>query len=1110
MDLHDLNRTALNPAASVVVSACAGSGKTWLLVSRIVRALLEGAQPSEILAITFTRKAAQEMSARLREWLFMLATADDETVRRMLLEREVPPARLSALLPVARQLYERFLTAEPGITITTFHSWFLQLLRRAPLDADALGDVNLQEETAALIDEAWERFASRVQRDPGNELGGGLDYLFRHYGLDNTRRALTGFLSRRADWWAYTEGVVGGDGAVPHALAQMAHAMRDALDADIAGTLWRDADFVEALEQYESYLEGGVSRGRASAEKLALARNEADWDKRFDLAWAAVFNDKDEPRSYKPNKKQEAALGGEGQQRFFDLHRDLATRLADVRARRQAQLSYRFNEAALRCGHALLGEYQSLKRDRRVIDYADIEWRTYQLLCDSEHAIYMLCKLDSRYRHVLLDEFQDTNPLQWLTLQRWLESAAEVDSRPQLFLVGDPKQSIYRFRRAEARLFEQSTRYLGEHFGAPLLTQNESRRCAPAVIDVVNRVFAAEPAFEGFQAHAAHHRAKPGRIEVLPLVSRDNGAPPPNDAWRNPFVAPLRVAEDSRRMQEATQLAQRILDIRREWWVAADDRGEQGRPVRYDDIMILVSRRTHLEIYEHALREADIPFVTSRQGGLLDTLEAQDLTALLEFLVSPFADLKLAHALRSPVFGCSDDDLVAIAQAVRAAPGSTWWSALAALPPEDTGAALTRARALLSQWLQRADTLPVHDQLDRIYFEADVLHRYHTAVPAAMRGAVAANLHAFMQRALDTDAGRYPSLPRFIAELADLRKAPGVEAPDEGIIGDASDAVHIRTVHGAKGLEAPIVWLLDAASGGSPHGGYETLLDWPVGEARPVHFSLWSRRDEQSPQQQAIEQREAALATREDLNLLYVAMTRAKQALIVSGIEGRSHRNSWYEKIHAAVAGDAPQTLCIGASLARADYPQSRMPASDTPEHSDVDARLNHPLPTGTRREAAVTQNAGDGMRYGTQFHALMERLTDGSAAARAVLQRALDVDDAMFEALWRDARSILDHPDYRRYFDSGAFIAATNEVSLATDGGAILRIDRLVEFADEVCVLDYKTGALDAADAALLAEYRAQVGAYCRQMTAAFPAKRVHGLIIFAGGGHVAVAASG
>ena len=184
--------------------------------------------------------------------------------------------------------------------------------------------------------------------------------------------------------------------------------------------------------------------------------------------------------------------------------------------------------------------------------------------------------------------------------------------------------------------------------------------------------------------------------------------------------------------------------------------------------MVLVKRRTHLAVYEQALRVAAIPYVTSRQGGLLATLEAKDMVALLQFLVSPFADLSLAHVLRSPVFGCSDEDLIAIAQVA----GDTWWARLTRVAGEPgTSAALRRAHELLERWLAQSDVLPVHDQLDRIYFEGDVMRRYQAAVPEAMRGSVLANLQAFMQRALDSDAGRYPSLPRFLHELTDLADA---------------------------------------------------------------------------------------------------------------------------------------------------------------------------------------------------------------------------------------------------------------------------------------------------------------------------------------------------
>ena len=207
---------------------------------------------------------------------------------------------------------------------------------------------------------------------------------------------------------------------------------------------------------------------------------------------------------------------------MLELHETLGARLSAIWRDRADQICYRVNEAALTCGVALVEAYQSVKAERQAIDYGDIEWHAYNLVSVSDHAVYMHYKLDSRYRHILLDEFQDTNPLQWLTLKSWFAAAAEAESRPVVFLVGDPKQSIYRFRGAEARLFDEAASYLRNEFGASTVPQLESRRCAPAVIEVVNRLFSGEPDFSGFEAHTAHYASKPGRVEVLPLV--ENGA----------------------------------------------------------------------------------------------------------------------------------------------------------------------------------------------------------------------------------------------------------------------------------------------------------------------------------------------------------------------------------------------------------------------------------------------------------------------------------------------------------------------------------------------------------------------------------------------------------
>jgi len=1089
-----LNARALDPAASVVIEACAGSGKTWMLVSRIVRLLLAGAQPSQILAITFTRKAAQEMASRLRDWLHQLATDSDDEVRDFLRQRAVPEAEIESLLPRARQLYERFLTAQPPITIATFHSWFLQLLRRAPLDAGALGDVNLLEQTSSLVDEAWESFASGVQRDRESPAARGLDWLFSESGLDNTRRLLTHFLHRRADWRAYTRGQ---KDPVGYALGRIRAEMAVAPDADVIGPLLEDALFGKEIAEYAALLNRNTSTDQKLAQWLTTA--DPDATRRFESICSAVLNDKGEPRSRKAGKEQAKRLGAAGETRLLELHAKLSARLLGARAQLADQAGYRFNEAALPCSVALLEAYERVKRERQVIDYADIECHAWELVSVSDHAVYMHYKLDSRYRHILLDEFQDTNPLQWLTLRSWLAAAAAADMRPTVFMVGDPKQSIYRFRRAEARLFAQATRYLREEFAASELPQDESRRCPPPLIEVVNRLFSAEPAFTGFETHAAHYRDKPGRVEVLPLVKADaahEAEAAAGLALRNPLERPLPDAEDRRREREAEMLVGKIRAIHGKWQVATDLKGGETQLADYRDIMILVRRRTHLEIYERALRHAGIPFVTSRQGGLLETLEAQDIVALLEFLVSPFADLKLAHALRSPVFACADEDLIAIA----AAGEGTWWERLQSLAAQGCGPALGRAHDLLARWLERTDSAPVHDQLDRIYFEADVMRRYEAAVPEAMRGAVLANLQAFVQRALDTDSGRYPSLPRFVHELMDLRGAPAEEAPDEGIVGDAGNAVRIYTVHGAKGLQAPIVWLLDAAAGQDAGRGYETQVDWPPEEEAPRALSLWPRKDGQSTAQRRIAEEEARLAERENLNLLYVAMTRAQQVLIVSGTDGKGRKQSWYDRVRAAVlavsgqADDPAAAVAYGDDLARSRPVRGKKRATAEPAVAGADPRLAAPLPTGERR-ALLT---GRGLSYGTHFHALMDWLTGGVPADRAALQRGLGIGEREFAPMWEQANRVLASPALRRFFDAKQFRRAANEVSYATVDGDIRRIDRLVEFDDAVWVLDYKTGDEKAAGATLIAAYRAQVAEYCAAVAKLYPGRPVRGAIVF------------
>ncbi|GAB4121013.1 MAG: double-strand break repair helicase AddA [Sideroxydans sp.] len=1069
------NHIALDPKRSVVVEACAGSGKTWLLVSRIVRLLLDGAPPSTILAITFTRKAAQEMQARLQLWLRDLAMGDETFVRQFFAERGI--AELSEeQLQRARALYKEVLLAQPAITISTFHGWFMQVMQRAPLNADVMQGMSLLERAGAEQEEAWEELLEQMRKQPDGEQAQYMQWLFEAYGLFNTRKLLFNFLAKRAEWWAYTQGE---QDALPFALDNLRNDLAVDMDFDPV-TDWGMCGNSE--EVYFAFVRQLASNGTDAQAKKASELEQAWTDSapeaRFDAVAPLLFTQADEPRSFKPNKKQDAEA--------YLVTRDaLFASLQEVRDTLAEQQAYRLNEAVLHCGVAFLERYQALKAQKQQMDFSDLEWQLCRLLQQSEHAETMQYKLDSRYRHVLLDEFQDTNPLQWQIMRAWFDAAVAVESQPTVFVVGDPKQSIYRFRRADARLFGVAREYLQQHFNAETLGNSLTRRNSQAVVDAVNAVFCEQPEGFEFVEHRTYQTELPGHVLVLPLAEAEHeeevAAEDALLVLRNPLTTPRTETGEGARHIEAEQFAEQLQTIVNEWSVNNEG---VARRASYGDIMVLVRSRTHLAIYEEALRVRHIPFISSRRGGLLDTLEAEDIQALLLFLITPFADLALAQVLRTPTFACSDTDLMILAQSTSTSDGETvktsWWLRLQQLA--EPSPALQRAAELLQRWLALADKLPVHDLLDRIYFEGEVITRYNAALPTEMRAKVTANLHAFMEIALSVDAGRYPSLPRFLQELRELRDSAD-DAPNEGGLGAVGDAVRIYTVHESKGLEAPIVWLLDANAEQKNRDGSDVLLDWPTHEARPLHFSLYTDQASRGKMRLPLFGQDAAGQAREEMNLLYVAMTRAQQALVVSGSQGarETKRLTWYGRIAAAV-GAQPNPLLATACPPHAAVGKGR----------EMQGVLLPPvLPTGKRAARNTPQQ-----QRGIWLHALLQQLTEQPAGEREALRRRLAIPAPEMEMLWQQARRLMALPQLVRFFDARQYRNACNEMPYINATGELKRIDRLVEFDDAVWVLDYKLG--DAEDAA---RYRAQLQEYRAAMQAVYGGKPVRCALVFAEG---------
>ncbi len=1065
---------ALDPRASCVVEACAGSGKTWLLVSRMIRLLLAGAEPSELLAITFTRKAAQEMTDRLNQWLQTLALKSDDEVRKFLRERAVAETEIESLLPNARGLLEKVLTATPGPTVTTFHGWFMDLLKGAPLEAGLPWGASLLERENQLQREVWERLANDWASKPATPQGVALSALLHDFGQTNLESLLFHFLQRRAEWWAYTEGKAE---PVVYALTQLRSSLTFDPDADPVAAFWANELMVARVKRVgQALAQGGKDETRCSTNIFA-ALDARD----IDGVIYNVLTSKGERRTKKPTAALESALGP-----GFEVHRRdvlaLEDAFIDLIEHRVEIRAWQLNRHGLLLGHAFLQAYQEAKAELGVIDFADAEWLACRLLANEEYAPQLAMKLDARYRHLLLDEFQDTNPLQWQGLSAWLTENRAADAGMTVFMVGDPKQAIYRFRRGEARVFDAAAQFLQANFGAERFTQNMTRRLAPALVHAINPVFENEDGFAA-HSHAPQNETLAGAARCIGVTAQKNETPAPKEL-RNPLANALPEAADKAVHLEAERFAQVLRDEIIGRWQVRDKHGglHAARP---GDVLALVRRRTHLQVYERALEQAQIPFITSRRGGLLHALEAQDLIALLEVLMTPHADLRLAHALKSPLFSCSDEELLRLS----AEEGAHWWGRLESLAAHaDCPAPMARAWCLLQGWRKHIGRLPVHDLLDRIYFEGDVEARYAAAAPLAMRPQIAANLRAFMQLALTQDGGRYPTLAGFIRELKSLVDDTDA-APGEGIAADGENAVRLLTIHGAKGLEAPIVWLL----GGSDHSQGETyhvLSPWPPVADRPQHFSLYGKKEEHGVFRADWFGKEEVLAEHEAANLLYVALTRAKQALIVSGDESK---NQWLKRIAAAWSDDRNP-----ADLPACTSNEAAPPAATSP-------RMQAPA-VGQRLEVARKSETA---AMGELFHACLERhAPPGAARDLHALAARLGLGADQLDAVEARARDLITAPQLARYFDPAQYRRARNELEILDREGNLQRIDRLVEFEDAIWILDYKTGeeSTDRPDEELITQHGGQLARYVDAIAPLYPGIPVRAALLLPPGRLIAI----
>lgn len=1103
----------IDPTAALCVEASAGTGKTKVLIDRVLSLLLAGAEPRRLLCLTFTKAAAAEMANRLAQRLGRWTALDDPALDRELAElgRDRPD---DAQRRHARSLFAAVLDTPGGMRIETIHAFCQSLLRRFPIEAGIAPHFEVLDDRAAaeLLAEAERGLLMGTRGADQDGLAAALGLVAGY--VDEER--FLGLVDRLARARGRLLPLLAPTGGLEAAIGASWDAVGLALGTTtgdlLAAACQEEAFDGPGLRRAVMALLGGKvtdqKRGQAMADWLAapLQREEG-----FD-AYAGCFIKKEGGIVQRLITK-DPLKGAPGADLVLA---EEARRVLAVQERCRAVETATRTEALLKVGAALLARYAALKEGRAAADYDDLILTVRALMERPGVAPWVLYKLDGGIDHILIDEAQDTNPDQWQVVAALAEEFfAGEGARPRtrtLFAVGDVKQSIYSFQGADPQVFGAMRDFLAARLPAdrakPVVELTRSYRSVPAVLHAVDRVFASGPARDGVVATGAtlHHQTsregEGGLVELWPLVEpRLLDQPEP---WQPPD---RRVESDSPPARIARHIARRIGS----WLSEGEILASQGRPIRASDVLILVRRREPLvEALIRALKREGIGVAGADRMVLTEQLAVMDLLALCRFLLLPEDDLTLATVLKGPLIGLDEDQLFRLA----ARPGRrTLWAELTQAAANDE--AFAGARDELAALLAAADHVPPFELLSQI-----LTTRGGRQKLVARLGPEAEDpIEELLAAALAFESAHPPELEAFLRWLETSR----TQIKRDHEVG-VRDEVRVMTVHGAKGLQAPIVFLPDTTQ--VPRLG-EALLWAETTSASGRPALLWSPKAEgDDPASAAARALAEAARDREYRRLLYVAMTRAQDRLYVCGYRQQREppEDCWYGLIAAGLE-EVGEVVVFGPTDAapegrgrRLETPQRQTPRAEpglgpTAAQPPLPgwARRSAPAETPTPRRLVPSQEAGEpplasplgsdnGQRFrrGELIHRLLQTLPELARASwpgacqRFLARAGRDLDPASAAEIARTVLAVLDHPDFAPLFGPGS----AAEVPLGGRIGALVitgQIDRLVVDDQRVLILDYKTHRTPPQRPEdVPAPYLRQMAAYRAALAPIYPGRRI------------------
>ena len=881
---------AANPSISAWVAANAGSGKTRVLTNRVARLLLEGADPSHILCITYTKAAAAEMAERLFSLLGGWALKDNETLAKKLqeLEGEGARPRTGEQLSKARQLFARALETPGGLKIQTIHAFCASVLRRFPVEANIPpGFKELDDGATALLIDTAIRSAIRDTQN-NSALRQSFDHLAALYGANSFSEKVKRFISERFKIDACIEFYGSADGMIK-GMEQEFSLKPEATREEIIGEAFSHFPGGE-IERAANTLHLGAKTMQGFAKSLDKICKITDLQEKYDLLMGYFLTKEGKPRGSLTDAKVN---------RTDPALKDQLEAIREEFIKAQDQLNslkiLTDTRHWLIFGIHLRDIYEKLKWSAGALDFDDLVLRTRDLFdprpgTQTNATQWVMYKLDNGLEHILLDEAQDTSPFQWDVIERPLDEffAGEGarDKHRSLFVVGDEKQSIYSFQGADTSLFNEKRGAIGKKMSevskfkeSVVSTFKEvpltlSFRSTAPVLEFVDAVFASKSVMSGLgdvhpMRHEVRRSADAGLVEIWPLVPQPEKIVP--NSWEVPVDTPANVnSQDNPTVTLCNHIAKTI----RNWLDKGEMLQARGRPIRAGDIIILVQKRKDLfHQMDKSLRREGVPVAGADRFKPKEDIAILDLLSYGQWALMPEDDLSLGEVLKSPLFGFTDDDLFALAHE-RA---SSLWKSLRKRHLENEKWTHAYQEMLATQ------KIAVHQGAYDFYTHILEARNMENGIEtgrqrffARLGFSCADSLDAFIQKALEYEALFPRNLQGFLSWFDDNAGEIKREFDQE------SQAVRVMTVHGAKGLEGNVVFLLDAHL--PPNTKIPKSPLYHEGDDFRFPFLVGDKASQNELARKAV-QEQKNLAYEEYRRIFYVAATRARDRLYICGIE---------------------------------------------------------------------------------------------------------------------------------------------------------------------------------------------------------------------------------